>query len=169
MRTELPRPRAGEERPCQTYVRHVSSRLRSVVIPRHPGGGRAMARVSALNSEGRPGPAGKHSFATNPSARTLRDATRASIRSLVRRGGWAVLRTSCPKGGHCQVRVRLLLDGRQVASTAHQQTPDTFHLIRLYRATARSGGHPAADGKLRAVVVLRRSSSRSVAGLTLGD
>jgi hypothetical protein len=85
-------------RTVTSYVCHVSARTRSLITRRHPGGGRAVAKVYAVNAEGRLGGRASHAFPTKPTVRTLREAARLSARSAVRGGDGVVLRTHCPKG-----------------------------------------------------------------------
>ena len=124
--------------------------------------------VFALNSDGRPGVAGKDAFPTNPEAKTLRHAARLGARSAVVNGDGVRLRTQCPVGGHCDTEIKLRLHGRRIASTHYQQTPDTFHRARL---TPR--GHPARSlrrqlSNLKIVVEVDRSRERATARSAVG-
>jgi hypothetical protein len=150
-------------RTVTNYVRRVSSRTRSIVIPRHPGGGTAEAKVYALNSEGALGAKGTDSFPTGPSARTLSEAARRSAESALLRGTGVDLRTHCPENGHCRARAELRLNGRVVATAGYQQTPDTFRVLRLVPKSASARQALRGDGDVRVVVTLTRSSGSATA------
>lgn len=142
-----------------SFLRRVSRRRRSVSIHRTPGGGHLVAKVHALNSDGRLGRPKARRFATGPSARSLRTAARHSARSSRRGKGVVRVVTHCPASrGHCQGVVRLVKGRRVVGTVRFQQVPDTFHLHRIRPTSARirrllrQGRHP----RLRVVVRLRR-------------
>lgn len=114
-----------------SYVRHVSRRARSIVIPQYPaGGGTSTANVYALNVDGALGNPRGGTFLTSPSARTIGAAASLSARSATRRGNGIDVRTQCPQAdGDCQVRIELLVGGHTVASARYQQPPGTFHPV----------------------------------------
>jgi hypothetical protein len=137
-----------------SYVRGVSARKHAVSIHQFPGGGRAVAKVFTLNVDGRLGAPRRAAFRTGPSIRTLGGAAKRSAESAVARGNAVLLRMQCPINGHCRERVTIRMGGRVVGRASYQQTPDTFHLIRVRsRALARA---LARGGSLRAVVQMRR-------------
>lgn len=133
---EVARPRAGKRQTVR-YVRRVPATRRSVVFRHTAGGGTLHARVYALGADGRLGQAKHRPFAANPAVTTLREAALRSARSVRTGPAAAVVRTQCPRGGHCQVRVRLRGHGRVLASTRFQQAPDTFRQLRLEPAARR--------------------------------
>jgi hypothetical protein len=137
-----------------SYVRRVSARKRAMSIHRFPGGGRAVAKVFTLNIDGRPGSPRRAVFRTGPSVGTLGAAAKRSAKSAVAKGNAVLLRMQCPINGHCRERVTLRTGGRVVGHASYQQTPDTFHLLRIKnRALTRALGR---GGSLRAVVKMRR-------------
>ena len=116
-----------------SFLRRVSARTRSISIPHHPGApGGGVARVYALNGEEALGRPAANAFKTSPSVTGLAQAATLSARSAVRRTGGINLRTLCPeRAGHCQVQIELRIGRRLVASSAYQQTPDTFRSARI--------------------------------------
>jgi hypothetical protein len=144
-----------------SYVRRVSARKRAVSIHRFPGGGRAVAKVFTLNVDGRPGGPRRAVFPTGPSLGTLGAAAKRSAKSAVAKGNAVLLRMQCPINGHCRERVTVRTGGRVVGHASYQQTPDTFHLLRIKnRALTRALGR---GGSLRAVVKMRRLGHHVVA------
>jgi hypothetical protein len=140
-----------------SYLDRLGPRHRMTVFKHHPGGGVAVAKVYALNSDDKPGRAGRQPFRTNPNVRGLRPAARLDVHSARLHDGKVSLMMRCPEEGHCRTEVRLL-DGKRVVGRAHfQQTPDTFHLLRI-KPKRGTGGDP-----LKVVVKLRRSSTRATA------
>jgi hypothetical protein len=116
-----------------SYVRQVSARTSSIVIPNYPeGGGISTANVFALNADGALGNGRSQPFLTEPPATTLAAAATLSARSAVRHGDRVDVRTQCPAAeGDCQTRIKLVVGGRVLASTGYQQPPDTFHSARV--------------------------------------
>ncbi|HTU14267.1 MAG TPA: hypothetical protein VMF31_03650 [Solirubrobacterales bacterium] len=110
-----------------TFARKVGPKARSVVFKGSPGAAWATARVFALNIDGRPGRAKAKRFRPGPAIKKLDPAAQAGLDSARATGKGVVLRTVCPTGGHCQLRLKLLLNGRTVATSRYQQAPDTFH------------------------------------------
>lgn len=135
------------------FLRHVGPRARQITIAHHPGADYAVARVYALNSDGEPGKAAKRRFLTNPPAVNLKDAAKRSARSAHTSGGAVTVNVQCPENGHCQTRVELHQGGKVLSKAHYQQTPDTFHLVRL-----KGGG-----GNLQVVVRLTRSNEQATA------
>lgn len=158
---EVTMPHAGRKR--TSYVRRVSARRRSVVIRRHPSGARALAKVYAVNAEGRLGRPARRGFPTSPSVRTLRGAARLTARSAAARGGAVTMRAHCPAHGHCRARMQLFRGGRLVARSRYQQTPDTFRALRLVPKRAADRRALRGGARFRVRVVLARSSDRAVA------
>lgn len=110
-----------------TLARKVGPKARSVVFKGSPGATWATARVFALNIDGRPGKPKAKRFRPAPVIKKLEPAARAGLDSAGATGKGVELRTICPTGGHCQIRLTLLLNGRTVATSRYQQAPDTFH------------------------------------------
>ena len=140
-----------------SYLDRVGPRHRMTVFKHHPGGGVAVAKVYALNSDDKPGRAGRQPFRTNPKVRGLRPAARLDVHSARLHHGKVSLMMRCPEDGHCRTEVRLLDGKRVVGGTHFQQTPDTFHLLRI---KPRRG---SAGRRLKVVVKLRRSSTHATA------
>lgn len=160
---EVSMPQNGKR--LTNFVRKVGPKRRSLTIPHYPGGGRAVARVFALNRDGKLGGPARATFATNPAPTTLKAATRRSARSAKRRGGGVRLRTSCPVGRHCRVVAELRYRGRVVARTRFQQTPDTFHVVRLRPRSAVVRGAMRRGEAARVNVRIRRTGgARILAG-----
>ena len=140
------------------YLRHVGKRARQIQIAHHPGADYAVARVYALNSDGEPGKAAKRRFLTNPPAVNLKDAAKRSAASARRGRGAISVNVQCPENGHCQTQVELRQGGKVLSKAHYQQTPDTFHLVRL-----KGGG-----GNLQVVVRQSRDGERATAKAAVG-
>jgi hypothetical protein len=154
---------SGEK--ASNYVRHIGPGRRQVVIRHHPGGGQATAKVYALNSDEKLGRPGKQAFATNPSARTLKEAASRSARSARLSHGAVRLMMSCPEDGHCRTRVELRAGNKLVGRANVQLVPDTFHVLRI-KPAARANLGQGGPG-LRVVVRMRRSDEKARAGVQL--
>ncbi|MBK5233701.1 MAG: hypothetical protein JJE13_12055 [Thermoleophilia bacterium] len=113
------------------YARLLGPKARQVHFPDFPSGGVARARVVALNKDGRFGKPGAFSFRTEPRQITLRTAVRRGAHSASRIGDGVGLKTICPTGGHCSAHIRLILGKRAIGSARYQQTPGTFHHLRV--------------------------------------
>jgi len=157
---EVTLPNGGKR--LTNFVREVSANRRSLTIPHHPGGGRAIARVFALNRDGRLGRPAKATFPTGPPRSSLRVAARRSARTATRRGGRVRLRSSCPRGQHCRVVVELRYRGRVIARDRFQQTPDTFRIVTLRSSSSRARQAVRSGKPVRVGVRVRRVSSRSI-------
>ncbi len=145
-----------------SFMRRVPARQRSLVIPNHPGSGNgtAVARVFSLNRDGRPGQPTPQPFATGPGATALPAAVRRGASAASRRGHSVLVRSVCPRGPHCQVVAELRLRGRTVARRRLQQTPDTFHTIRLTPRLRVDRRALRAGGPMRVVLRVRRAGRR---------
>jgi hypothetical protein len=149
--------RQGGKR-VSNYVRRTAANRRRIAIPGHPGGGRAVARVFALNATDALGHPGRRAFLTNPTARTLRQAASRAVESAAYRHGGVALTLRCPENGHCQTVVELRRRGRVLSRTRLQQVPDTFHPIRIeLPPAAASALRRGSDPGLHVVVRLHRA------------
>ena len=116
-----------------SWARQVSARTTTMLIPSYPAiPGRSTVTVWALNSDGAFGKPKSKSFLSAPSALTLKAAAKLSVDSAYNRGGAVFVNTQCPaRGGYCQVRLALLLNGRTIVTRSYQQIPGTFSIARL--------------------------------------
>src|SRR5207247_1791887 len=90
-----------------------------------------------INADGKLSRPRTRHFRTNPKAATLNAAAKLSAASAYKSHGAVVVDTECPElQGHCQVRIELFLRGRVIIRRGYQQTPDTFHRIRLLPSKA---------------------------------
>lgn len=127
-----------------TFARKVGPKARSVVFKRSPGATWATARVFSLNIDGRPGAGKAKRFRPGPAVKGLRPAATAGVNSARATRKGVTVRTVCPPGGHCLLRLKLIHNGKVVATTDYQQAPDTFHRAML------APKDPAVLRKLRA-------------------
>lgn len=160
---ELKGPRGEGRRPIR-YVRRVAPRRRALTFRDTAGGGRLRATVYALNSDGEAGAGRTRAFRASPAVRTIAAAAEASARStrIGRRG--VRLRSQCPPGGHCTVRV-IVRGGRwALARTSFQQPPDSFRDAAVLRAPRRAGrGRGRGRRPMRVSVAIRQHDSAEVA------
>jgi hypothetical protein len=162
---EVTMPGKGGQR-ASNYVRRAGAKQRSLVIPEHPGGGVAIAKVYALNRDDRQGVPGRASFRTDPPPLSLKAATKRSVDSLRFRRNAVTMRMSCPSGPHCRVVAELRVGKRVIASERFQQTPDSFHMVRLVPRSA-SARQALRAGEARLLVRARRTDDARAAGLTV--
>lgn len=162
---EVTMPGKGERR-ASNYVRRAGAKQRSLVIPEHPGGGVAIARVYALNRDDRQGKAGRAGFLTDPPPLSLKAATKRSIDSVRFRRNAVTMRTNCPSGPHCRVVAELRVGKRVIAGQRFQQTPDSFHMVRLVPRSAK-GRQALRAGEARLLVRAHRTDEERAAGLTV--
>lgn len=156
----------GKGKQGSNFVRRAGAGQRSLVIPRHPGGQVAVAKVYALNRDDRQGRPGRRVFATGPAALSLDLAAQRSADSVRHRGNAVTMRMTCPSGSHCQVLAGLRVGRRTIARERFQQTPDSFHLIRLVPRTA-AGRQALRAGEARLLVRAHRTDEERAAGLTV--
>jgi hypothetical protein len=143
------------------FVRRASVQQRSVVIPDHPGGGVAVAKVFALNSDDKPGRPRGDAFQTRPPDIGLHQATRRAVASAVLLGSTLHLRTLCPEDGHCRTLVELRDGNRLIARQRFQQTPDTFRDVRIRPRSAAARRALRRSHNLRVIVRAHRSEGRA--------
>lgn len=149
-----------------SYRRVVGPKRSKIMIPSHPGGAWAVARVQALNVDGVPGRIGKKRFRLAPPKNLdLHQTTRRSANSAVRHGGKVRVRVLCPVSGHCQTRVLLRLNGRTVGQKNFQQTPDTYRFVELAPKTAKLRRllRQGRLGRLRTVIRQHRIGNKPTA------
>jgi len=162
---EVTMPGKGK-RPASNYVRRAGAKQRSLTIPRHPGGGVAVAKVYALNRDDRQGAPGRASFRTDPPPLSLKAATRRTLASVRYRRNAVTMRANCPSGPHCRVLAELRVGKRVIARERFQQAPDSFHTVRLVPRTA-SGRVALRAGRARLLVRAHRTDEARAAGLTV--
>lgn len=154
-------------KPRANFVRRAGRNQRAVVIPRHPAGGFAVAKVYALNRDDRQAKPGRRVFRTNPLTASLGDAAQGSADySVVSRGNAVTMRMACPPGPHCRVAAELRTRGRPIASAHFQQSPDSFHMVRLVPRSA-AGRRALRAGEARLQVRTHRTGEKRAAGVTL--
>ncbi len=162
---EVTMPGKGKVSRASNYVRRAGAKQRSILIPRHPGGGVAVARVYALNRDDRQGAPGRMKFRTDPVPLSLKAATRRSVGSVHYGANAVTMRTVCPSGPHCRVVAELRVGKRVIARERFQQNPDSFHTVRLVPRSA--GGRAALRaGEAHLLVRAHRTDEERAAGLT---
>jgi hypothetical protein len=138
------------------YRRVVGPRVRQISIPSHPGGSWAVASVQALNADGVPGRIASRKFRlAPPKSLTLRQASRQSAGSAVRKGGAIRVKAVCPINGHCQTVILLRLGKRTVGRTSWQQVPGTYEYV-LVALDSKQLRQRLASGRLKNLRVVVR-------------